>query len=298
MSAPSLARAPLTLVVVAVMTLVMGSASTPAAADTFAMVKRTCQLCDTGYEMAVTASGTIWSRQLDGRPIGAFASPPRIGTCPSCGFVDFRHGNPLAAKELTVLRAFVRSDAYTKLAASEVPYFRVARMQHELGAAPADLCRSYLFASWEASDRRHVEQAARYRLACLEACERVLAQSAGTAEQQRYHRLLKGELLRRLARFDEAQLHLEKLSQAKEMNHDCYPDLIRLELELVARKNSDSHEVPPCASAAAPAAPPPPPSSVKPPPPDPAATTPPPPEPSPPSAPAPPPSAAPSQSAS
>ena len=57
-------------------------------------------------------------------------------------------------------------------------------------------------------------------------------------------RFLTGELLRRQGKFGEAKSQFEELLKLDESKKDPYPDLIKLELELIEKKKDQAQEIP------------------------------------------------------
>jgi uncharacterized protein (DUF2225 family) len=215
------------------------------AADTSKEVPITCPICDRQYNARVTTSEFRSGQRLDLRPLGELVSPPRVPVCPKCGFVDYRHGKDYPEGELKDLRAFVLSDEYKKLAGAEVPYFRLAKLFERLKKPPSTVAYQYLQASWEAEDTKKGERQRAYLAAALDAYDKAIADDGTQAGGRQIARVVKGELLRRLGRFDEAAKHFDAVGKLEESKAEPYPRVIAAELEFIGKKDDQPHELPP-----------------------------------------------------
>jgi uncharacterized protein (DUF2225 family) len=216
-----------------------------ATADTFRTVKRTCPICSTEYETNVTASGTQLGVRLDLRPIGPIASPPRIGVCTKCEFVDFRHGEEYPEKELKTLKEYVLSDDYKKLAKGNTSYFLVGQMYEKLERPPVDTGFVYLYSVWQTENDKEKDRLKKCLSASLAAFEKSLEDKERKAEQRQTIQILKGELLRRLGKFADAKDHFERLAKDDAFKTDPLPRLIEQQLEWIAKKNDQPQKFAP-----------------------------------------------------
>lgn len=212
-------------------------------ADTFREVKISCQICEQQYEAKLTASQTQFGQRLDLRPIGALASPPRIPVCPKCGFVDFLDGKEYPKDELKAIREFVLSDKYKKLVKSEQPYFRLAKIDELLKRPQSQIAYRCLQASWQAEDHEQKELLQAYLLASLNAYEKVIADKNEEAKQRQVARIVKGEILRRLGKFEDAAKHFEAIRKLDDSKAEPFPRIIEMQIEYIGKKDDKPHEI-------------------------------------------------------
>jgi uncharacterized protein (DUF2225 family) len=214
-------------------------------ADTSVKVKVKCAICDHEYQATLTASSLQLGQRLDLRPepFWSIVSPPRVAVCPQCGFVEFREDGKYPKNELKTLRELVLSDGYKQLAKKETSYFRLAKIYERLKKPQAQIAYGYLQATWQVEDEKGDRPRA-YLQTCLDAYDKVIADETAAAKQRQMARFLKGELLRRLGKFDDAKKHFEALAKLDASKAAPYPQLIPLELELIAKKDDRPHEIP------------------------------------------------------
>ncbi len=195
---------------------------TIASADTKSVVDCTCPLCDTKFKATLAGSGTQFGQRLDLRPLGAITSPWPIAVCPQCGFVLFKdQGEKYTAEELATLRGLVNADGYKKLPANTPAYERLAVLYEGLKRPPFVIAYAYLKASWQLED-----QPERNRV-LLEKSRKWFETYLETAQKSDEARMtaefLRGELLRRVGKFEEAKAQLERLGKLKEFTADLAP---------------------------------------------------------------------------
>ncbi len=184
-------------------------------------------------------------QQLDLRPtpFWGIVSPPRVAVCPKCGFVEFREDGKYAKDELKALGEFVLTDAYKQLVKTETSYFRLAKIFEHLKKPQAQIAYTYLQATWQV-EHEDGKRPQTYLQACLDAYDKVTSENTKDAGQCQIARFLKGEMLRRLGKFDDAQKHFEALQKLETFKEAPYPKLIPLELDLIAKKDDKPHEIP------------------------------------------------------
>lgn len=210
-------------------------------ADTFSIEKRVCPICSTNYETAVTNSATVLGSRLDMRPIGGVKSPPRIGVCTKCGFVDYRHGEKYPKEELAITKAYVESDEFRKLAKDETPYYRAAQTYRKLNRSPEEVATFLLYSVWEAEDKNDKSLLFRHLSECMAAAEQVSKDNTVADGTRETFGILKGELLRRMGKFEEAEAHFATLAGDAAYSMAPFPELIRQERDLVRRKDDAPH---------------------------------------------------------
>jgi hypothetical protein len=197
------------------------------------VVEMTCPYDGVKFSFSRQTSGTSFDKLLDWMPVGAIESPWPLAACPTNGFVFLKEN--YEDDELERLRPLILSEQYRSIK-SETPYYRAAWIMEHTGASHQDISRFLLQATWEAGRaelgersrantpggsaqetaeifRRTLSEGTtseRYRRYATELLARLtvdVADDARGAEERIADRLLIGELLRRLGRFDEADSH-------------------------------------------------------------------------------------------
>lgn len=214
-------------------------------ADTTVKAKIKCAICEHEYEATLTASSFQSGQRLDLRPLHfpGIVSPTRVAVCPKCGFVEFREDAKYPKDELKAVREFVLSDDYKQLAKSETSYFRIAKMFELLKKPQSQIAYGYLQATWQV-EHEDGKRPQAYLQACLDSYGKVISDEKAPADQRQIARFLKGEMLRRLGKFEDAKTHFEDLRMLDSSKADPYPKLIPLELDLIGKKDNRPHEVP------------------------------------------------------
>lgn len=222
--------------------LVWLALGTVVVADTRAVVDQTCPLCGTKFKATLAMSGTQFGQRLDLRPVGAIASPWPVAVCTKCGFVLFKEGDKdYTSKELETLRGLVNADEYKKLPADTPSYERLARLLEGLKRPPNEIAHAYLKASWqvEGQDERNralLEKSRKW-------LETYLEKAPKTDEARVPAEILRGELLRRVGKFDEAKRQFERLGKSKDFAKEPFPAIIAQELGLIEAKDSSAQEI-------------------------------------------------------
>jgi tetratricopeptide (TPR) repeat protein len=211
-------------------------------ADTRFVVDCVCPLCQTAFKATLAGSGTMFNRRLDLRPVGAIASPWPVAVCPKCGFVlykDKREEYPDA--ELKELRNFVNSDEYRKLSPKAPSYQRLARLYEALKRPPFEVAYTYLEASWQAEGQEELNRALLEK--SREWFEKYLASSQENEERWKTAEFLRGELLRRLGQFAEAEKQFDRLRGRKEFAEEPFPQLLSQERSLIQARDASPKEI-------------------------------------------------------
>lgn len=230
------------------------------------VVEMTCPYDGVRFEFSAQASGTSFGQLLDRMQFGAIESPWPLATCPTNGFVFIK--TKYEDDELERLRPLILSAEYQNIR-NETPYYRAAWIMERSGAAHHDVSRFLLQATWEAgradlAERSRVDGAPspteksgnyvrrmfaqgttgeRYRRYATELLPRLAVDAADAArsmEERTVSRVLIGELLRRLGRFDEAGNHFVVLAS------DVAPAskeaaLVAFQRQLIAAKDIGLH---------------------------------------------------------
>jgi hypothetical protein len=207
---------------IARLALAVGALSAVSAhAMTRQLVEMTCPYDGVKFSLSAQASGTSFGQMLDWMQFGAIESPWPLATCPTNGFVFIK--TKYEDDELERLRPLILSAEYQSIK-GETPYYRAAWIMERTGASHQDVSYFLLQATWEVGwiefrgprDLAEGTTSERYRRYATELLARLpvdIADESRTAERRTLDRLLIGELLRRLGRFDEADSHFAALTK-------------------------------------------------------------------------------------
>ena len=218
-------------------------------AHTSGMVEKTCPLCAEVFEYELDMSGTQFGMRLDLKPLGPTAAPQRIPVCPRCHFVLY--DDEIPAEELAKCREIVQGDAYQKQS-GRASYYLLGLLFEGLEKDPLDLGHIFLKASWqEEVDEKKLKDDLEHSLRHFEAFLKELLKTKPTPliedeEDNEYEtaQLLKGEILRRLGRFDEARNYLAGLQTIKPFQGETFlGNLVRFGISLCDKKDSKPHDV-------------------------------------------------------
>jgi tetratricopeptide (TPR) repeat protein len=222
----------------------------PAAlAHTEREVEKTCPLCKEKFKCVLDMSGTQFGMRLDLKPIGPIAAPWRVPVCPKCHLVIY-DDDKIPDAELAKCKAIVESDEYKKHTA-RASYFLMGLLREGLEKDSLGTAHVFLRASWqeEGDKKLHAEDLER-SLMHFEAYLKKEPQPKPAAkegeEKDNSHetaQLMKGEILRRLGRFDEATRHLTEIEKTKEFQKGILANIVKYELRLCGEKDSRPHDV-------------------------------------------------------
>lgn len=225
----------------AVLTLFLSALSAvldaaPARATTVSTVDFICPLCQTHFRQQMTTSSTSWGQRLDLLPVGNASYPWPMAKCPKCNLVLYKER--FTRREIEGLRSFVFSDEYRALSPRSSPYL-LARTRERLGAKDLELAHLFLSAAWASTEHSadwsaSVTESVRHFDAFLRAAKQKDREWATAA-------LVRGELLRRLARFPEAEAHFRDLKEKSAFLRANFADFLEQELQLIAARDSDPH---------------------------------------------------------
>jgi hypothetical protein len=160
-------------------------------------VEMVCPYNGTKFTAALQSSGTIFTNTLDLMPVGAIMSPSPLAECPTNGFVFFKR--EFTPEELERLKPLVLSPEYQALA-GETSYYRAAWLQGRSGASHLEVTWTLLGAKW---------QRAAYAPEVLARLPQDIAEAEG--ELKATLRIVEGDLLRQLGRFDESRQRFSSL---------------------------------------------------------------------------------------
>jgi uncharacterized protein (DUF2225 family) len=202
-------------------------------------VKKTCPVCKTEFKTMVDMLGTSFGMRLDLKKLGPIASPWRIPVCTKCKFVLY--DDKIPEKDLAKCKEIVESKDYKKHSA-RASYFLLGILSQKLGKDDMKIAHLYLNASWqEEENKEHLKQDLGLSLKYFEA----YLKDPTAKEPDAYFTalLLKGELLRRLGKFDEAKKHLDTLKEKKKFKGTFLGDIVTYEIELCNQKDAKPHKV-------------------------------------------------------
>jgi hypothetical protein len=234
------------------------SAMPQAGAMTLREIEMTCPYDGTTFKFVAQGSGTSFDKTLDLMSVGPIRSPWPIAVCPTNGFVFIK--NKYEDADFERLKPIVLSAAY-QATRDETPYYRAAWITEHDGGPHAKVSWLLLQASWEAGQRELHERyqkrppnspdiafkefmkegtpGERYRRYATELLARLPADIAA-AEKPETWKILTGELLRRLGRFEEAEAFLK--DYAATLGPDSrVAKIVAFERDLVARKDIGIH---------------------------------------------------------
>lgn len=195
-----------------------------------------CPICGREFYAILDVPDPDYEMRLDMKPLGAVPGPWHIPDCPGCGFIIYTAGIPKA--ELARCGAFVESDEYRR-GARRATYYRTGLLHGMLGGADFTLAQDFLKASWQEESepdklKEDLELALRYFTACAASCG---------GDEQENSRLMAGEMLRRLGRFDEAKAHFSGLKAEKGFQGNFYADIVDFQLKLCEKKDLSVHNM-------------------------------------------------------
>jgi hypothetical protein len=206
-----------------------------------------CPIGGETFKQQMAGSGTQFGMFLDTKPYGPIAAPWPLAVCPKNGFVIYK--NDYDDNEKKALTAYVASEEYRAMVRQDTAYYRAAMLMRRVDPNNRDLPLLLLSATWETET--DPVRYARYAEAALEAFRALTAKEDAAkleskeARQTRLHRrLLIGELLRRLSRFDEASAHFATLETDIADQPAFLKGIVRYQRELIAARDAAPHRVP------------------------------------------------------
>lgn len=194
-----------------------------------------CPLCQMHFREALGSPSTLCEEQLDQLPLKN-PLPWPMAHCPKCRLVLYKER--LTASEIAQLRPFISASGY-RLVAWRSSYYRLARIRERLGAGDLELAQLLLRAACakgnHTAEWKDSMDESLYRL------DKYLRTAAPRGEQWATAALLRGEILRQLARFAEAEAHFRSLLARSAFLRTRYADYLDLELQLIAAQDSKPH---------------------------------------------------------
>ena len=207
------------------------AASASAWAHTTQEMTFTCPIGGEKFSQIMDTSGTSIGMMTDMRPVGPIAAPSALPQCPKNKFVMFK--KQFSPAELAKFTRVVNSAEYQQIAAQSPSYFAWGRMM-ELAGENQDaqqMMNIFLKASWQSESQESFSKT-------LEYADKVLANKAISSKDAINAQFLRGEMLRKLGRFDEAKRVFTALQKNPAVKQDkLFSQLAALQLSLVAQKS-------------------------------------------------------------
>jgi hypothetical protein len=203
-------------------------------AMTFATVELTCPYDGTKFKFDEMMSGTVFDRSFDLQQFGAIRSPAPLAECPTNGFVFAKE---FSAEELEHLRPLILSSEYQGLR-QETLYYRAAWIIERSGDSPRKVAMLLLQATWEAKSE---EQYKRYATELTGRLTEELLRT-GSAQEQTNTKMIAGEILRRLGRFDEARTIFTELAKDQAADGNL-GKIVAFQIALIERRDTAQHRV-------------------------------------------------------
>ena len=198
-----------------------------------------CPLCADRFTFRFQVQELRSGLRLDFKQFGCTNSPTDLPECPQCGLVlPTTGGDDLTADEREALRELMKSDRY-RAARDETTYFRLAIVYETLRRPPEDVAFAYVAASWQVDEE--LVRCQIYLGRALAWYDNYLARSEPVSPARVRAMLLRAEILRRLARFEEAKDYLADLGYHPAMAGQVEQNILQQQRDLVAAKDDEPH---------------------------------------------------------
>lgn len=201
-------------------------------AHTSMVLEFTCPIGGETFKQRVDASGMTYGMRTNMRPIGRLIAPPSLTICPSNGFVMFKQ--TFTPEELAKFERVVQSQQYQDIVQHSSSYFAWGRMM-ELADEHHDSYQMmwiFLKASWQRNNDELRQKILMY------ADKALVENTFRNVKDKLSVQILRGEMLRQLQRFDEAQAWFEQLQQQADVqNYPYLAKVIAFQLSLIAKKD-------------------------------------------------------------
>ena len=198
-----------------------------------------CPLCEDRFTFKLVLQEMRTGLRLDFKQFGSQHAPAELPECRKCGHVLVDGGrNELDRDELERLRGLMKSDRYVA-ARDESSYFRLAIELETLGRPPEEIAFAYVAASWQVDEQPILCQV--YLARALTWYDNYLARPEPVSPARVRAMLLRAEILRRLARFTEAQEYLQELAYHPAMARQAEQNILQQQLDLVAARDDEPH---------------------------------------------------------
>lgn len=213
-------------------------------ARTVGSVEIICPIDGTKFTATLEMSGSRFGTALDLKPIGAIGAPPLMAQCPTDHFVVYQDKKHFKQGEIEKIKTYIHSKEYKDLVAQgNTTYYLTAKIQAHLGKDRLDVAFTYLQATWQVENDK--EKYLKYSTDAMNEFNAYLKDHHKKNRDWMLSQSLVGEILRRQGKFKQAHEHFEKIKQIKEITDDeVINRIIDLQLKLIAKSDSTSHEVP------------------------------------------------------
>lgn len=209
-----------------------------ALAHTSAVREFTCPIGGETFQYHIDTSGTSFGMMTDMRPVGPIAAPFAIPQCPSNKFVMFKH--EFTPAELAKFEKAIKTEEYQQIAKESTTYFAWGRMMELANENQDDqqMMQIFLQSSWQRGNEASLKKT-------LEYADKALAKSSfQNADGKLTVQFLRGEMLRKLQRFDEAKAWFETLQKNPDVKKNkTLKQLAAFQLQLIEKKDSNSHHI-------------------------------------------------------
>jgi hypothetical protein len=228
-------------------------------------IEMTCPYDGTKFSFNEQASGSTFDKGRDFMPMGAIEMPWPLAVCPTNGFVFIKR--QYEPDELEGVRPIIFSAEFQALK-DETPYYRAAWLLERQGAPRATVTNYLLQATWEVGQKELFERMKAmlpslggrveekflelmaegtlsecYSRYATELLARLPAEiESATKPQSTDFRLLTGELLRRLGRFEEAEIHFRAVAGDVDVD-SAAARYIDLQNQLIVKRDRGLHRI-------------------------------------------------------
>ncbi|MFK7852005.1 MAG: DUF2225 domain-containing protein [Akkermansiaceae bacterium] len=207
----------------------------------------TCPIDLTKFSGIKNLSGYSDGMRLDLKQIGAITQPWALPDCPKCHFVIF--DEDASKKKIRKLRPFILSDSYKEVA-SRPSYYRLAIIQAHQKRPSFDIGWSYLRASWQSEKlKEEYADCMKKALGAFSKASEGLAKAPKKRKDQEEHDdylvscYLQIELLRKLARFDEASKAISNFPAIGKTEIEWLSDVLKYQKKLIEAKDAEEHNI-------------------------------------------------------
>lgn len=211
----------------------------PVSSRTLGKVEKTCPLCNKTFTATVDRSGTQSGMRLDLKPLGPTGAPWKIPVCPHCHFVLYK--DDYSKEEIEKYKKLVATEEYLEIAKNYSSHFMLAKIFEHGGEEALSIAHMFIRASWQLEGS--TEKCSEALEAALKNFNVYLKESPKDEDERITAELVAGECERRLKLFKKAKLRFERLKGLSEFQKEPLLGLIKYQLELVEKKDSDPHEI-------------------------------------------------------
>lgn len=162
--------------------------------------------------------------------------PARLPDCPQCGFVVYKAG--FGRAEAAAAKAVVYGTDYRK-ALKRGSYYRAGLLFSRLAKPPFSVANQFLKASWQ--EETDPALVAEDQALALRWYTEAVDKDTERDEEWEKANLLRGELLRRLGRFEECSDHFNSIKSDRAFQNKLLSQIVTYQLGLCAIRDPDPH---------------------------------------------------------